>query len=152
MRSRPRWSSEKGAQVIEFALVLPLLLVAFAGIVDFGLIFQRYEVVVNSAREGARVASLTNYTFTEVQTRVNDYLNAGLGAGASANATVTMVGGSVAPAVGDPYPVRTVTVALTDSYWLLGPLITLVGGTSSEFGAITLTAVATMRMQIPGGL
>jgi Flp pilus assembly protein TadG len=148
--TRPGWSSERGAQVIEFAIVLPILLVVFAGIVDFGLIFNRYEVVVNAAREGARVGSLPNYTLAEVQTRVNNYLNAGLGAGTSANATVTMVGTNVASAVGDPYPARTVTVALTNGYWLLGPLITLVGGSSAQFGAITLTAEATMRMQIPG--
>jgi Flp pilus assembly protein TadG len=148
--TRPGWSSERGAQVIEFAIVLPILLVVFAGIVDFGLIFNRYEVVVNAAREGARVGSLPNYTLAQVQTRVNNYLNAGLGAGTSNNATVTMAGTTVTPTVGNPYAAQTVTVALTNGYWLLGPLITLVGGNSAQFGAITLTAQVTMRVQLPG--
>ena len=47
---------ERGAALVEFALALPLLLVVIAGIVDFGFTFQRYEVVTNAAREGARMA------------------------------------------------------------------------------------------------
>ena len=31
------------------------------GIIDFGFLFQRYEVVTNAAREGARVAILPGY-------------------------------------------------------------------------------------------
>ena len=44
--------SERGSQLIEFALVLPLLLLVVLGIMDFGLLFQRYEAVTNAAREG----------------------------------------------------------------------------------------------------
>ena len=31
------------------------------GIIDFGFLFQHYEVVTNAAREGARVAILPGY-------------------------------------------------------------------------------------------
>ncbi len=51
-----RRGDERGAALVEFALALPLLLVVIAGIVDFGFVFQRYEVVTNAAREGARLA------------------------------------------------------------------------------------------------
>ena len=37
---------------------MPLLLVLIAGIVDFALMFQAYEVVTNAAREGARLRVL----------------------------------------------------------------------------------------------
>ncbi len=37
-----------------------LLLIGF-GILDFGILFQRYEVITNAAREGARVAVLPGY-------------------------------------------------------------------------------------------
>ncbi len=50
--------TDRGAALVEFALVLPLLLVIIGGIVDFGFLFQRYEVVTNAAREGARLAVL----------------------------------------------------------------------------------------------
>ena len=56
------WRSEEGAQLVEFALVLPLLLLVVLGIAEFGFMFQRYEVVTNAAREGARMAVLPGYT------------------------------------------------------------------------------------------
>ena len=53
-----RRRGERGAALVEFALAVPLLLVVIAGIVDFGFAFQRYEVITNAAREGARMATL----------------------------------------------------------------------------------------------
>lgn len=53
-----RVRSERGAELIEFALVFPVLLLVVLGIVDFGFLFQRMEVVTNAAREGARIAVL----------------------------------------------------------------------------------------------
>jgi Flp pilus assembly protein TadG len=49
--------SERGASLIETALVLPLLLLLVAGIVDLGGAFNSYIIVTNAAREGARYAS-----------------------------------------------------------------------------------------------
>lgn len=49
--------SERGASLIETALVLPLLLLLVAGIVDLGGAFNSYIMVTNAAREGARYAS-----------------------------------------------------------------------------------------------
>ena len=57
-----RWRSEEGAELVEFALVLPMLLFVVLGIAEFGFIFQRYEVLTNAAREGARLAVLPGYT------------------------------------------------------------------------------------------
>ena len=58
---RSTGGAERGAALVEFALAVPLLLVVIAGIVDFGFVFQRYEVITNAAREGARLASLPGY-------------------------------------------------------------------------------------------
>ena len=66
----------KGAELIEFALVFPLLLLLMFGIMDFGLLFQRYEAVTNAAREGARIAVLPGYGQPDVQARVTQYLAA----------------------------------------------------------------------------
>ncbi len=57
-RIRRGWRSESGAELVELALALPLLLLVVMGIIDFGFLFQRYEVVTNAAREGARIATL----------------------------------------------------------------------------------------------
>ncbi len=46
------------------------------GIIDFGLLFQRYEAVTNAAREGARIAVLPGYAQADVQARVTQYLAA----------------------------------------------------------------------------
>ena len=59
LMTRP--SREGGQAVIELALTLPLLLLVLTGIIDFGFQFQRYEVVTNAAREGARVGVLPEY-------------------------------------------------------------------------------------------
>src|SRR5215831_20227506 len=66
--------SQRGAELIEFALVLPILLLLVLGIVDFGFLFQRLEVVTNAAREGARIAVLPSYDAYDIRVRVNNYL------------------------------------------------------------------------------
>ena len=76
-RRRRGRAGEAGAELIEFALVFPLLLMAILGIVDFGFLFQRYEVLTNAAREGARVAALPGYTATDVESRLDAYIQTG---------------------------------------------------------------------------
>ncbi|MFB0537574.1 MAG: TadE/TadG family type IV pilus assembly protein [Anaerolineae bacterium] len=49
-------SKQKGQGLVEFALILPLLLMMFFGIVEFGRIFQAYVTVQHAAREAARYA------------------------------------------------------------------------------------------------
>lgn len=50
--------SKKGQALVEFAIVLPLLLVILTGIIQFGLVYFQYFVVSNATREGTRLASL----------------------------------------------------------------------------------------------
>jgi Flp pilus assembly protein TadG len=65
--------SERGANVIEMAIVLPLLLLLIMGILDFGFLFQRYVVLTNAAVEGARVATLPGYSDADAVARVQSY-------------------------------------------------------------------------------
>ena len=46
---------ERAQATVEFALVLPILLLILMGIFDFGRGLFAFTVVANSAREGARV-------------------------------------------------------------------------------------------------
>lgn len=51
-------TDERGAAAVEFALIVPILLVILFGIIDFGFAINRYAIVNNAAREGVREASL----------------------------------------------------------------------------------------------
>ncbi len=45
----------RGQSLLEFALVLPILLLLFFGIIEFGIIFSDNLIISQAAREGARV-------------------------------------------------------------------------------------------------
>lgn len=49
-----RRSLARGVAAVEFALVLPLLIVLLLGIIDFGLMMYDKAMITNAAREGAR--------------------------------------------------------------------------------------------------
>jgi Flp pilus assembly protein TadG len=147
--------AERGAALVEFAMALPLLLVVIAGIVDFGFAFQRYEVVTNAAREGARIASLPGYDATSVDSRVRSYVQAGLGlsGGALAQAmptgSVTLTNPDITvPLAGGGSKTMTtalVTVTYQHNWFLLGPMLGLINKTWG--GTITLTASSQMRLE-----
>jgi Flp pilus assembly protein TadG len=77
----PDASSRKtaGMAMVEFVIILPILLMLVFAIVEFGVLFGRWQTVSNAAREGARTAVVfrTNCNAgsveTEVRQRVKDY-------------------------------------------------------------------------------
>lgn|SRR4051794_12795312 len=50
----------RGAALVEFAIVVPLLLLLILGIMEFGVTMHDYIMVVHGAREGARKAAIGN--------------------------------------------------------------------------------------------
>jgi Flp pilus assembly protein TadG len=52
--------SERGASVVEFALIVPLLVLLAIGIAEFGRAFQVQGTLTAAAREGVRVMALQN--------------------------------------------------------------------------------------------
>lgn len=96
----PRWPNipdsqrERGASVVEFAVLLPVLLIILFGILEVSLIFLQEHMVAGAAREGVRVGIRANrYACfagkpsgklctaatdrkTVVETEVNNYLSA----------------------------------------------------------------------------
>jgi Flp pilus assembly protein TadG len=140
-----RGRSARGAELIELALVLPILLLMFAAIVDFALVFQRYLVISNAAREGARIAVLPGYTQADVQSRVTQYVRQGIGDD-SVSPTAALVVVSIDPPGAAPvFPAAQVTVTMTHSYLLMGAVSGLLGGGS--WSSITLGARSTMRIE-----
>jgi Flp pilus assembly protein TadG len=57
-------SADRGAVAVEFALILPILIVLVFGIIDFGRAFNAQVTLSQAAREGARVAALCAGTST----------------------------------------------------------------------------------------
>ncbi len=51
-------AGERGATIVEMAIVLPLLLLLVVGMLELGLAFRSYLTVSAAARDGVRVASL----------------------------------------------------------------------------------------------
>ncbi len=50
--------NHRGQTLVEFALVIPWLILLVVGVMEFGLILNQYMVVAEAAREGARSAAL----------------------------------------------------------------------------------------------
>jgi hypothetical protein len=75
---RAAFADERGAQLVEMALVLPLLLILAVGILDFGTAYNLRQILNNTAREGARLGAsqpgsdLTQTSPPSVQTLCND--------------------------------------------------------------------------------
>jgi Flp pilus assembly protein TadG len=67
------WRDDSGAAMVEFAIVLPLILLLLFGIMEFGRAWNVKQVLTDAAREGARVAVVTergNLTQEQLETLV----------------------------------------------------------------------------------
>ena len=64
---------QRGAVVVEFALIVPMLLLIVFGILDFGYMLNRNTIVSNASRDGARTASLDG-SYADICTTVKSEL------------------------------------------------------------------------------
>ena len=130
---RKRLRSESGASAVEFALLLPVLMMVLFGIIEFGLALYRQAILTNASREGARlgiVQSIPAITTAAINATIDTYLtNAGVTPGTVSR---TIVAGGVTGT-----PVR-VTLTLPYTFAVL-PNLTAVTPT------INLTARTEMR-------
>ncbi|HEU4937597.1 MAG TPA: TadE family protein [Vicinamibacterales bacterium] len=143
-----RCRSEEGANLVEFALVLPLLLLVMLGIAEMGFMFQRYEVVTNAAREGARLAVLPGYDTPDgiktVQARVTAYVSSGRVPTTGTNPSVDVQDVSIPVSGGrPPISAKRVTVTYTYTYQFLNILSAFFG----SHAAVPLKAVSEMRVE-----
>ncbi|KVA09668.1 hypothetical protein WI42_24250 [Burkholderia ubonensis] len=137
-----RSKKEKGVAVVEFAIVLPLLLLITFGLIEFGIAIYDKAVVTNASREAARygvVLATPKYTTAQIQQVAANYcgtymisLGANSNACSSANVTVTGAQGSL----GSPL---TVTVSYKFVPLVLGKAI------SPILGPLTISATTTMN-------
>lgn len=68
MLSRLRQRNERGATMIEFAIVFPLIIVLVMGIAEFSLAFKDWLTISHASREGARAgATAANDIAADIQ-------------------------------------------------------------------------------------
>jgi hypothetical protein len=155
VRRRDRLRSARGAALVEFALVLPLLLVMIGGIVDFAFLFQRYEVVTGAAREGARIAALPGYGCVsgQVEIRARQFLMAGLHMTAGQLLGVVPAGNITVTCGTLPAPLTTIHTVRVDvtyqhTFLLLGPVMGLIGAGGWGGSPLNMTGTSEMRMEM----
>jgi Flp pilus assembly protein TadG len=69
--NRSRWQDRKGQALVEFALVVPLLLLFLLGIIQMGLLFNGFITIQQAARIGVREASLGDSPKQAIINQVN---------------------------------------------------------------------------------
>lgn len=62
---------ERGQALVEFALILPIMLLLICALVDFGRAYYTWLMVTNAAREGARIGA-TQQPIGAINTRIID--------------------------------------------------------------------------------
>jgi Flp pilus assembly protein TadG len=103
MKSFRNLANDRGAAAVEFALVLPVLVLLVLGLVEFSRVYNIQISISNAAREGARTMAIENDPAIAQ--------SAAIAAAPSVNPGVTSSQVSVSPA--DCSPGATVTVTIT---------------------------------------
>lgn len=133
--------ARRGQAVVEFALVLPLVLILVIGVFEFARAWNIQQVLTDAAREGARVAVVgsgagesAGVISAKVQTAIGNALSVAAIDPADANVALTGIGGGRGNAA-------TVQIQLPYRFSFLGPLMGWTIGKSS----LTLRTSITMR-------
>ncbi|OJV66642.1 MAG: hypothetical protein BGO41_04255 [Clostridiales bacterium 38-18] len=124
--------SSKGQSLVEFALVMPLLMLILIGIIEFGFMFSGYLTLTNASREAARVISLGG-TYNEAEARIEDVVGI-------LNSEDVIFHTSVDVSTLDRGD--SITVTLSYPYHFLTPFLTPLFG-----GELKLESSATLRVE-----
>ncbi len=128
-----RRNRDRGAAMVEFAIVLPLFLVLIFGIMEVGWLFSQQVEMRNAVREGARLAVVdfddANGILTETCNRA---------AISGSGATIVLGLDSVTDDDGNPL---SVTVTISKTYQ------SLTGFLDPIFGNLPMTSKAQMRTE-----
>lgn len=121
MKLRKGLRSESGASAVEFALLLPVLMMILFGIIEFGFALYQQAILTNASREGARlgiVQSVPAITTAQINAAIDNYLTpTGIN---PTNVSRTIVAGGVTGT-----PVR-VTLTLPYTFMVLPGLTSVV--------------------------
>jgi hypothetical protein len=144
---------ERGSQLVELAITLPIMLMLMGGAAEFGRFFYTYTTLANAVRSGARHACKweigSSWTIPETRNMVvyGDYSDTSHGpilpGLSTANVQVTANGPS-------PHAIQSVTVSITGyTYTPLFDLGKLTGIKALSLN-IPMNATATMKQIFNG--
>ncbi len=120
----------RGAALVEFAIVSPILFLLVFGMIEYGRMVMVQQIITNASREGARLGVLDGTSTSDVQTAVTDYL-----AGASVSGADITVDPSPPDSAGFGEPVTvTVSVPFNQVSWLPTPLF--IGGKTLQSSTV----------------
>ncbi|MGM0929965.1 MAG: TadE/TadG family type IV pilus assembly protein [Actinomycetota bacterium] len=124
-----RMTSERGAAAVEFALVLPVLLLLLLGIVEFGRVYNAQMQLTAAARDGARVMTINSTVSSAADSRAAVIASAPALAPAITADQITIAISPGNTGACAPGSVATVTVAYPMNFLsgLFGASITLTG-------------------------
>ena len=127
-----RMKSEKGQATVEFALVLPILLLILCGIMDFAWVFGNQLLAENASREAARYTAIHYYDSSSDDDRA-----AAAGIVAARAPTIN------APTVTLTVSGEAVTINVSSSVNFLTPVISIL----FPDGKYTITTHCTMKLE-----
>lgn len=125
---------------MEFALILPVLIVMIFGMVDMGMAINAQAIVSNAAREGARAASFNGANTTATTNVVKSAAKSLIGTAPTITITCQTVGTTTTIACSSAAPGDSVLVKLVYTYKWLTPGVLGLPGQSN--------IVATSQMRI----
>jgi len=131
---RRRCTARRGAAIVEFALIAPVFFALILGIIEFGRMLMVEQILINAAREGARAATISGETDSQVTTVVSTYMANSNIAGYTQTLSPTLAS---SPASGSALTL-TVSVPCQTVSWL---------GGSTWFNGKTLTQSVVMVKQ-----
>jgi len=127
-------SRRRGAAVLEFAVVAPLLFMMTMGLIEFGRTMMVQQILTNASREGARIGVVGDATTGDIVNLVEEY---------AADAFLDGVSVTVTPSppssaeFGEPVTVN-VSVLFDEVSWLPAPWF---------LSGATLSATTSMRRE-----
>ncbi|MEA3377944.1 MAG: TadE family protein [Chloroflexota bacterium] len=131
----------RGQELVEYALTLPILLLLVIGIMEFGVTIFVYNTMANAAREGARVGAVMDGTLDEIREPVKQAVvdrTGGLSLSPDDNITVVLT------ATESPTDTIQVTVHYTHTM-ITGLMVQAVGGDAK----LHMSSQASMRREAP---
>ena len=139
-------ADQRGASAVEFAIILPLLVIFLFGIIEFSILFYDKAVITNASREGARRGILfrdSRPDEQEIRDVVNNYCSGRL---------ITFAAGSPDPVTDVPVPCQNhndqLLVNVTYQYeFLLIPDFLAAFFSGGLPGSINIQAVTEMRCE-----